>query len=170
MPTSGFGLILFSRILGPIKTCDTFDMRWLRKSCLVNTTVRCILSILKYNEKTAAVNSKRGTRLLVWYAQEQRFKSKIASRCTYSLPSRSWSINLQLLVHLKILFRRVQIVNQHQLNRKKKIAVPLWHRATDEVTASGAGSILYSDLIGHTYSVLVGPKRGVVAGAQASKK
>ncbi|CAM9478307.1 unnamed protein product [Ectocarpus sp. 8 AP-2014] len=44
--------------------------------------------------------------------------------------------------------------------RQKRIAVPLWHRATDDMDSSGAGSVLYSDLIGHTYSVLVGPKRG----------
>ncbi|CAM9134971.1 unnamed protein product [Scytosiphon promiscuus] len=42
--------------------------------------------------------------------------------------------------------------------RRSKLAVPLWHRATEDLD-SGAGSVLYSDLIGHTYSVLVGPKR-----------
>ncbi|CAM9209134.1 unnamed protein product [Ectocarpus sp. 4 AP-2014] len=52
--------------------------------------------------------------------------------------------------------------------RQKRIAVPLWHRATDDMDSSGAGSVLYSDLIGHTYSVLVGPKRGVVGRRQGT--
>ncbi|CAN0183710.1 unnamed protein product, partial [Pylaiella littoralis] len=52
--------------------------------------------------------------------------------------------------------------------RRKRIAVPLWHRATDGVDSSGAGSVLYSDLIGHTYSVLQGPKPGVVAREKAN--
>ncbi|CAM9631668.1 unnamed protein product [Ectocarpus fasciculatus] len=53
--------------------------------------------------------------------------------------------------------------------RQKRIAVPLWHRATDDIDSSGAGSVLYSDLIGHTYSVLVGPKRGVVGRRQGAE-
>ncbi|CAM9249393.1 unnamed protein product [Ectocarpus sp. 12 AP-2014] len=36
--------------------------------------------------------------------------------------------------------------------------------------SAGAGSVLYSDLIGHTYSVLVGPKRGVVGRRQGTGK
>ncbi|CAM9321148.1 unnamed protein product [Ectocarpus sp. 13 AM-2016] len=54
--------------------------------------------------------------------------------------------------------------------RQKRIAVPLWHRATDDMDSSGAGSVLYSDLIGHTYSVLVGPKQGVVGRRQGTGK
>ena len=62
--------------------------------------------------------------------------------------------------HTKIAQRCIPISHP----RKKKVAVPLWHRATEEIDCSGAGSVLYSDLIGHTYSVLVGPKRTANAG------
>lgn len=48
---------------------------------------------------------------------------------------------------------------KHLCRRTAEISVPLWHRATEEVDSSTTGSVLYSDLIGHTYSVLVGPKR-----------
>lgn len=45
-----------------------------------------------------------------------------------------------------------------------KTVVPLWHRATEDTDSSGAGSVLYSDLIGHTYSVLVGRRRRPLQG------
>lgn len=40
--------------------------------------------------------------------------------------------------------------------RATNTVVPLWHRATEDTDSFGAGSVLYSDLIGHTYSALFG--------------